>query len=146
MTVFWEGSRLYRLAKCGQLTLAKCGIGQTRFGQMRPNKDGQIRFAKFGRDLASLVSALKVIRSTVKIRGLIVVPVFRHQKWYGTWKVANFVGHMSQRVFLMVALSVSWGDLRQRADSAGGSWRESWVFVFGALYTGTGRPQGHGLP
>ena len=33
-----------RLAKCGQLSLAKCGIGQIRIGQMRPNKDGQIRF------------------------------------------------------------------------------------------------------
>ena len=33
-----------RLAKCGQLSLATCGIGQMRFGQMRPKKDGQIRF------------------------------------------------------------------------------------------------------
>ena len=29
-----------------QLTLAKCGIGQIRFGQMWPNKDGQIRFGQ----------------------------------------------------------------------------------------------------
>ena len=34
------------MAKCSQLTLAKCGIGQIRFGQMRPNKDGQIRFGQ----------------------------------------------------------------------------------------------------
>ena len=32
-----------RLAKCGQLSLAKCGSGQIQFGQMRPNKDGQMR-------------------------------------------------------------------------------------------------------
>ena len=36
------------MAKCGQLTLAKCGIGQIRFGQMRPNKDGQNSLAKCG--------------------------------------------------------------------------------------------------
>ena len=37
-----------RMAKC-QLTLAKCGIGQIRFGQMRPNKDGQIRSSRYER-------------------------------------------------------------------------------------------------